>query len=301
MMEPLAEKRGIALTFPPFDTPSFVRADRTRLKQVLVNLLSNAIKYNLQGGAGRRRLAPTSPAEARPHQRERHRRGLAARRSSRSSSSPSTASGRKARAEEGTGIGLVMAKRLVELMGGMIGVESTVGLGQRVLVRAEVAPPRPNCRSTTRDPRRSAPPSACTRPPLRTLLYVEDNPANLQLVEQTHRAPARHPPADRGERRRVGIALARDRQPDVILMDINLPGISGTEALKMLREDPLTAHIPVVAISANAMPRDIRNGPGSGLLPLPHQADQGHRVHGCAGRRAGPWPTRNVESRTRAN
>ena len=82
---------------------------------------------------------------------------------------------------------------------------------------------------------------------LRTLLYVEDNRANMQLVEQL-------------------IALARTHHPEVILMDINLPGISGIQALKILREDPATAHIPVLAISANAMPHDIKKGLEAGFF-----------------------------------
>ena len=73
----------------------------------------------------------------------------------------------------------------------------------------------------------------------------------------------------------LGIEMARIHQPDVILMDINLPGISGIQALKILRDDPATAHIPVVAISANAMPHDIREGSGGRIFPLSHQADQG--------------------------
>ena len=98
-----------------------------------------------------------------------------------------------------------------------------------------------------------------------TLLYVEDNPANLKLIEQliARRPDIRLISATDGN---LGIGLARTRQPDVILMDINLPGISGVEALKILREDPATAHIPVVALSANAMPRDIEKGLQAGFF-----------------------------------
>ena len=101
--------------------------------------------------------------------------------------------------------------------------------------------------------------------PLRTLLYVEDNPANLKLVEQliARRPTLRLLSAIDGN---VGIELARAHQPEVILMDINLPGISGLEALKILREDPATAHIPVLAISANAMARDIEKGLEAGFF-----------------------------------
>ncbi len=100
---------------------------------------------------------------------------------------------------------------------------------------------------------------------LRTLLYVEDNRANMQLVEQliARRPDMRLLTAEDGTR---GIALARTHQPKVILMDINLPGISGVQALKILRADPATAHIPVLAISANAMPHDIKVGLEAGFF-----------------------------------
>jgi len=100
---------------------------------------------------------------------------------------------------------------------------------------------------------------------LRTLLYVEDNRANMQLVEQliARRPNMRFLSAEDGT---LGIALARTHQPEVILMDINLPGISGIQALKILREDPVTAHIPVLAISAHAMPHNIKNGLKAGFF-----------------------------------
>jgi CheY-like chemotaxis protein len=102
-------------------------------------------------------------------------------------------------------------------------------------------------------------PQLPTGVPRRTLLYVEDNPANMSLVEQLI---ARRPDIrlSTAVNATLGIELARATQPQVILMDVNLPGISGIEALKILREDPATAHIPVVALSANAMPRDIAKG-----------------------------------------
>jgi CheY-like chemotaxis protein len=100
---------------------------------------------------------------------------------------------------------------------------------------------------------------------LRTLLYVEDNPANLKLIEQLigRRPDMRLLSARDGN---LGIQLARTSHPELILMDINLPGISGIEALRLLREDPGTAHIPVVALSANAMPRDIEKGLQAGFF-----------------------------------
>jgi CheY-like chemotaxis protein len=99
----------------------------------------------------------------------------------------------------------------------------------------------------------------------RPLLYVEDNPANMKLVEQliARRPDMRLLTAVNGT---LGIEVARTTRPTVILMDINLPGISGVEALKVLRIDPATAHIPVVALSANAMPRDIEMGLDAGFF-----------------------------------
>jgi CheY-like chemotaxis protein len=101
--------------------------------------------------------------------------------------------------------------------------------------------------------------------PRRTLLYVEDNPANLKLVEQliARRPDIRLLSAVNGS---LGVKLALDTQPEVILMDINLPGISGIQALQILREDPATAHIPVLALSANALPRDIAKGLEAGFF-----------------------------------
>jgi CheY-like chemotaxis protein len=172
--------------------------------------------------------------------------------------------GQERSTEEGTGIGLVMSKRLVEMMGGVIGVESTVGLGSVFWfeLNSALAPQLP---VDTAAPAAIAQAQVPQGAPLRTLLYVEDNPANLNLVEQLI---ARHPNMRLLSARdgNLGIQLACANQPEVILMDINLPGISGIEALKILREDPATAHIPVIALSANAMPRDIEKGLQAGFF-----------------------------------
>ncbi|MDZ7583774.1 MAG: response regulator, partial [Thiobacillus sp.] len=100
---------------------------------------------------------------------------------------------------------------------------------------------------------------------LHTILYVEDNPANLDLVEQiiARRADLLLLSAADGQ---LGVEFARAYQPEVILMDINLLGISGIEAMQILRDDPLTAHIPVIAISANALASDIENALAAGFF-----------------------------------
>jgi CheY-like chemotaxis protein len=158
----------------------------------------------------------------------------------------------------GTGIGLVVTKQLVELLGGNLGVDSTVGAGSVFWVELR-STPAPTLKVSP--PEHAAPKLAIKRmdAPQKILLYIEDNPANMKLVERLieRRTDIKLLKAVDGS---LGIAMARSSVPDVILMDINLPGISGIEALKALREDPATAHIPVVAISANAMTRDIEVG-----------------------------------------
>ena len=157
-----------------------------------------------------------------------------------------------------------MTKRLVELMGGAIGVDSTVGTGSVFWIEL-ISAAAPQLAVEAGEAAAHAPPHVPHGARLRTLLYVEDNPANLKLVEQliARRPDLRLLTAVNGT---LGIELARASQPEVILMDINLPGISGIEALKILREDPATAHIPIVALSANAMPRDIEKGLEAGFF-----------------------------------
>jgi CheY-like chemotaxis protein len=262
MIEPQAQQRGTRMTFPRFDVQYFVLADRTRLKQVLINLLSNAIKYNKPGGAVKVECSEIVPGRIRVNIRDAGA-GL----------SPGQLAqlfqafnrlGQEAGGEEGTGIGLVVAKRLVELMGGVIGVESTVGVGS-VFWFELISVAEPQLPIERGDVATSVQPQVPRGVQLHSLLYIEDNPANLKLVEQII---ARHPElhlltAVNGY---SGIEVARVSQPDVILMDINLPDISGFEALKILRADPATALIPAIAISANAMPLDIERGLNAGFF-----------------------------------
>ncbi len=262
MIEPLAQKNGISMSFPQFETPVFVHADRTRVKQVLINLLSNAIKYNRPQGTVEVTCAVSSDKRIRISVHDTGE-GLSPEKLAQLFQ-PFNRLGKEGGSEEGTGIGLVVSKRLVELMGGEIGVQSSVGAGSMFWFELSLAA-EPQLAVGLAKPHSARQPHVPYEALPRTLLYVEDNQANLQLVEQLI---ARRPDlcllsASDGQR---GIAMARTRQPDVILMDINLPGISGIQALKMLREDPLTARIPVVAISANAMPHDIKKGLDAGFL-----------------------------------
>jgi signal transduction histidine kinase/CheY-like chemotaxis protein len=261
MIEPQAQKRGISVTFPRIGMRYFVQADRTRVKQVLINLLSNAIKSNKVDGtvvvecdastAGRIRIGVRDSGDGlTPEQ-------LA------QLFQPFNRLGHKGNIEEGTGIGLVVCKRLVELMGGVIEVVSVVGKGSVVSIDLNLTTEPRALEAPAESPNTPAPVQADEQ--MRTVLYVEDNPANLMLVEDliARRPDIRLLSARDGNR---GIEIARGSRPDAILMDINLPGISGITAMKILALDPATAHIPVVALSANAMPRDIEKGLQAGFF-----------------------------------
>jgi PAS domain S-box-containing protein len=262
MIEPQAQKRGISMTFPRFEGPCFVSADRTRVKQVLINLLFNAIKYNRPEGSVVVEYSLSSPKTIRIGVRDTGQ-GLDENQMAQLFQ-PFNRLGRESSLEEGTGIGLVVTKRLVELMGGTIGAESTVEVGSVFWFELNLTSPPlhvPGHAEPVPTVRLLVPEGT----PLRTVLYVEDNPANLDLVEQLiwRRPELRLLSAADGT---LGVEFARVYQPDVILMDINLPGISGIEAMKMLRADPATAQIPVIALSANAVPRDIARALEAGFL-----------------------------------
>ncbi|MEI7832286.1 MAG: PAS domain S-box protein [bacterium] len=257
-----AQKRGIHMIFPLFDIPCFVHADRTRLKQVMINFLSNAIKYNRENGTIEVKYAAATKGRIRISIRDTGA-GLSPDQLAQLFQ-PFNRLGQEASGEEGTGIGLVVAKQLIELMGGVIGVESTVGIGSEfwfeLMAAAEpqLAPDK-NKSDTTYQV------STKNGERVRTLLYVEDNQANLKLVEQliARRPDLRMISAITGN---LGVELARTKLPDMILMDINLPDISGFDAMKILHEDPVTTHIPVVALSANAMQYDIEKGMKAGFF-----------------------------------
>ena len=262
MVEQQAQQRNIKLTFPRFDIPCYVRADRTRLKQVIINLLTNAIKYNLNQGVVEVKYTEGHSGRIRVNIRDTGA-GLSPEQLGQLFQAFNRL-GQDAAGVEGTGIGLVVSKRLVELMGGAIGVESTVGVGSVFWFELSSVV-EPHLAVNVGDGAALAQPDIDRGARMHTLLYVEDNPANLKLVELiiARRADMRLLTAVNGN---SGIEVARVSQPDVILMDINLPDISGFEALIRLRSNPTTEHIPVIALSANAMPRDVKNGLQAGFL-----------------------------------
>ncbi len=262
MVEPQAQRRGIAMTFPRFETPLFVSADRTRVKQVLINLFFNAVKYNRPGGSVAVECALSTPETVHINVRDSGT-GLAPEQLAQLFQ-PFNRLGKHSSAEEGTGIGLVVTKRLVELMGGRIGVESTIGIGSVFWVELNLCG-APKLAVHATDSEAPVRPQLPAGTPLRTILYVEDNPANLELVEQLiARRPELHllSAADAN----LGIEFARAYQPEVILMDINLPGLSGLEAMEILRATPSTSHIPIIALSANAVARNIEKALEAGFF-----------------------------------
>jgi PAS domain S-box-containing protein len=263
MMEPLGNQRSIRMIFPK-KIDLHVMADRTRLKQIILNLFSNAIKYNREMGAMVVDCVAAKPGIVRisvqdtgvglrPEQLE----GLF---------QPFNRLGQEAGVQEGTGIGLVVTKRLVELMGGEIGVSSSMGIGSVFWIELKACEPVPSAQSLVPGkillPAKPGKPDADGTP---TLLYVEDNPANLRLVEEIlrFRSDLRLLTASDGLE---GVEMARTHLPYLILMDMNLPGISGSEAQKILGADPLTAAIPVIALTANAMPNDVKAGMDAGFF-----------------------------------
>lgn len=262
MIEPQAQQRGITMAFPRFETPCFVSADRTRVKQVLINLLSNAIKYNVDHGKVEVTCAEHSPGRIRISIRDTGA-GLFPEQLAQLFQ-PFNRLGKEASNEEGTGIGLVVGKRLVELMGGSIGVESEVDTGSVFWFELGIASD-PQLLESSIVVETVTAPDAKREIRRHTLLYIEDNPANLQLVQ---RIIARHPNINllTAVNGIEGVHAARRFQPDVILTDINLPGFNGFEVLSLLRSDPETARIPVVAISANAMLLDIDKGMKAGFF-----------------------------------
>jgi signal transduction histidine kinase/ActR/RegA family two-component response regulator len=260
MIEPLAAARAIRVLFPEH-CALVLMADRTRLKQVLLNLLSNAVKYNREGGAVVLDCAPAGAERVRLSVRDTGA-GLDPAQLE-ALFQPFNRLGQENGAEEGTGIGLVVTRRLVEMMGGTIGVSSSVGAGSVFWVElpaTEAPAVAPAARPDT---------TGTLAPPLpggasHLLLYVEDNPANLKLVEEI----VRFRPGLRllsAPDAALGIALAKAHLPAIVLMDLNLPGMSGAAALRALRADPATAHIPVIALTANAMPSDIERGLARGF------------------------------------
>jgi len=259
----LADKRAIQLSHKGLKGVA-VRADRTRLKQALLNLLSNAVKYNRAGGSVH--------IEARPQGADRLRIRV-------TDSGPGIPAKHLAElfqpfnrldAEhsniEGTGIGLTITRRIVEMMGGTVDVESEVGVGSTFWIELplESAPGSPQGHDDEGAAADSAPPAGRIDEALHTVLYIEDNPVNIKLVAQIL-GRHQHIHLLTAHTSELGIELALARHPELILLDINLLGMDGYQVLEVFKAEESLKTIPVVAITANAMPRDIERGKAAGF------------------------------------
>ncbi|MGZ8271226.1 MAG: hybrid sensor histidine kinase/response regulator [Methylophilus sp.] len=251
MIDPLSLERNVHIQILPFDTSLMVIADKLRLKQVLFNLLSNAIKYNKTHGTVEVVCATSTPEKIRISIKDSGL-GLSEEKLGQLFQ-PFNRLGQEKGLNQGTGIGLMISKELVELMGGTIGVTSTVGLGTEFWVEFVRAIPSQTSNTQSKSPVLSSSEQAATTK--HVLLYVEDNQANQMLIEQIIEDYPNISMLTAGDGY-MGIALARTHLPDLILLDINLMGISGYETMQILQNDQATANIPVLAISANAMPQE---------------------------------------------
>ncbi len=259
-IEPIAArfKVGVDVAPIPFDLPSVV-ADRTRFAQILMNFGSNGIKYNRPEGSirftasvvGKRvRLTVSDTGMGIPADKQDR------------LFQPFQRAGQETGPIEGTGIGLVITKRLAGLMHGSVGFRSTPGVGSEFWVEIPITTATASLPGSI-----TVPPAEVLRGPegqRRLVLYVEDNPANVTFMrdlmgffENIELVTA--PTAE------DGIEAARARRPEVIIMDINLPGMSGLEALRVLQTFPETRSIPVVALTAAASERDRKHGIEAGF------------------------------------
>lgn len=266
LISPLAQQKGVQINCSIENKDAYIlRADRMRLKQVLINLLSNAVKYNKTKGT------VTFSYQTLPDQRLRinvidsgH--GISTKHLEKLFQPFERLDADKT-FEEGTGIGLTLSKHLVELMGGTIGVKSTPDNGSTFWLELDLIHTKPIEIITTSEKSDIQPdmqPAHLGNTDKHTLLYIEDNEANLKLVERI--ISLNHDINFVGTKLAIeGIEIARRIQPQLILLDINLPDMSGLDVLENLHNDPRTKDIPIVAVSANAMQHDIQNAMDAGF------------------------------------
>ncbi|WP_255434049.1 PAS domain-containing hybrid sensor histidine kinase/response regulator [Ammoniphilus sp. CFH 90114] len=258
LLQPLAEERNIRLSFHAEKHPQkFVQADRTRLKQVILNLISNAIRYNVVNGIVELSYQLNGIDQIRFNVMDK---GVGIPDSELDSIFEPFYRIQPSISIEGTGVGLTITKQLVQLMGGKIGVRSKVGEGSLFWIELKKA-------ESPFQTSREALHESIVQPEVEgffTILYIEDNVANVTLVKRIL-ADYSHFSLVSAQEAVTGINMAVENPPDLILLDLHLPGMDGFEALQRLRTVPSTREIPIVAVSANAMPKDIQDALNRGF------------------------------------
>ncbi|MDQ6626058.1 MAG: PAS domain S-box protein [Verrucomicrobiota bacterium] len=254
LMRPLAAERAIRITRPNAnDENCFLLGDRQRLKQVLLNLLSNALKYTPEGGEVRVTCTPCESGKMRVGISDTGA-GIAREKLPRLFV-PFDRLGAEQSSVEGTGLGLALCQRLMQAMQGSIGAESEVGTGSNFWIELPCAQSPLAKIAAQTGPRAELRSSASGDK--RTILYVEDNLSNLTLIEQllADESPIELMSAMQGQ---MGLDLAREHVPDLVLLDLHLPDVPGWDVLAQLKRDPKTRDIPVIVISADATPSQIK-------------------------------------------
>jgi PAS domain S-box-containing protein len=261
-LHPMASRAGVELRRPPLpENLPAVFADRTRTAQILMNFGSNAIKYGRAGGQAIFTAARVESDLVRFCVRD-DGIGIPADKQH-AIFQPFQRAGQEAGPIEGTGIGLALSRRLAALMGGGVGFESTPGAGSAFWLDLRV-----HARPVER---RSPRPSDEVLSPLSggdgqryDVVYIEDNPANVaflrELLAEFERVTLHVAPTAE-----IGVELVRARRPQVVILDINLPGMNGYDAVRLLKSWPETKDIPVIALSAEAMHRDARRATAAGF------------------------------------
>ena len=263
LVQPQADARGIHL-YSSIDALEnhYVIADNVRYKQALINLLSNAVKYNNMGGEVEVSLRLIAAKTLRLGVRD-NGKGIPANRQA-EVFQPFNRLNAEFSKIEGSGVGLVITKQLVEMMHGRLDFKSTENVGTEFWIDLPLASEW-NQQQTEIIKSVDYVPTLLAFYEQKNVLYIEDNPTNVRLLQQFFE---RHDnlTLDVAEEPFIGIYKARSTQPDLIILDINLPGMDGFEAMNVLQNDPMTRHIPVVGLSANAMPYDIERGIKSGFF-----------------------------------